>query len=80
MTPEGPPPPPRNAAAAYLEPLVLQDPLDGGVLARRGQLGLEDDAEGPVSDHLALRVLEVPGLARDAVLDLLANHLCQRER
>lgn len=64
--------------AAYLESLVLQHALDGRILAGRGQLGLKDDAEGAVSHYLALGVLHLFGLAGQAILHLLADHLCGR--
>lgn len=62
----------------YLEPLVLQHTLDGGILARRRQLRLENDAEGAIADNLAVCVLHFPRLACDAILDLFADNLCCR--
>jgi hypothetical protein len=44
------------SSLAYLEPLVLQHALDGGILATGRQLGLEDDAERAIADDLALGV------------------------
>lgn len=41
----------------YLESLILEYSLDRRVFARRRQLGLEDNTEGPVSDDLALGIL-----------------------
>lgn len=60
----------------YLEALVLQHALDGGVFARRRQLGLEDNTKGAIADNLALGVLHLLGLAGQAVLDLLADDFC----
>ena len=60
----------------YLEPLVLQNALDGCVLVRGRQFGLEDDAERPIADDLALGILEIPRFARDAVLHFLADEFC----
>lgn len=60
---------------AYLEALVLQHPLDGSIFTGGRQLGLEDDTEGTISDNLALCVLHISSLARDAILDLFANNL-----
>jgi hypothetical protein len=60
----------------YLEPLVLEDSLDGSILSRWRQLGLENNAEGAISDNLALRVLQVPSFSSHSILDLLADHLC----
>ena len=69
---------PHDLQFAVLEALVLQDPLDRGILVGRRQLRLEDDAERPVADDLTLRVLYLPGLAGDAILYLLADHFCNR--
>jgi hypothetical protein len=57
----------------HLEALVLEHTLDGGVLPAGRQLCLEDDTEGAIADDFALRVCEVLVVARDAVLDLLAD-------
>lgn len=43
---------------SYLEPLVLQDLLDGHQLSRVTQLGLVHDAERAVPDHLGVRVAD----------------------
>lgn len=67
----------RSPAQAHLESLVLQHPLDGGILSAWRELGLEDDAKGAVADNLALRVGEVLVLAGLTVLDLLANDFCK---
>lgn len=71
-------PPVDPHACTHLESLVLEHPLDGGILARGMQLRLKDDTERPISDDLALRVLHLSGLARHAVLHLFANDLCQK--
>jgi hypothetical protein len=64
---------------AHLESFVLQDALDGSILARGGELGLKDDAEGSVSYNLALCVLHISSLTRNAILDLFANNLYSGE-
>jgi hypothetical protein len=64
-----------KGGSACLEALVLQHALDGGVLATRGQLRLEDDSERAVADDFALGVGEVSGLSGDAILDLFPNDL-----
>jgi len=61
---------------AYLETLVLEHTLDGSILTRRRQLGLEDHAEGAVSHDLALRVLHLFCFSGKAILDLLTNDFC----
>lgn len=66
----------RGFIETYLEALVLQHALDGGILPRRRELGLEDDAEGAIADNLALGVLHLLGLAGQAVLDLLTDDFC----
>lgn len=63
-------------AQSDLEALILQHTLDGGIFTAGRQLRLEDDAEGAVSDNLALRVGEVLVVAGDAVLDLFADNFC----
>lgn len=60
----------------YLESLVLENTLDGSILSRWRQLGLENNAKGAVSDNLALSILQVPSLTGHSILDLLADHLC----
>jgi hypothetical protein len=59
---------------SYLEPLVLQHALDGSIFTRWRELGLEDDSERAIAHNLALRVLQIPRLAGNAVLHLFANH------
>lgn len=61
---------------AYLESLVLQHTLDGGVLAVGRNLGLEDHAEGAVPYNLTLGILHLAGLSRNTILDLFAYNLC----
>ena len=67
---------PHNLQFSVLEPLVLQNALDGRIFVGRRQLGLENDAKGPVADYLALGILQLAGLARDAILYLFADYLC----
>ena len=62
-----------RAIGTYLEALVLQHALDGGILTRRRQFGLENDTEGAIADDLALGVLHLLGLPSKAVLDLLTD-------
>lgn len=61
---------------ADLESLVLENPLDGCILIRGREFCLKDDTERSVSHNLALRVLEIPRLAGDSVLNLLADDFC----
>lgn len=65
----------RGSWAAHLEALVLEDALDGGVLAAGRELGLENDSERTIANNLALRVGQVLVLAGQAVLDLLPDDL-----
>lgn len=65
----------RMLIQSYLEPLILQDSLDGRVLAARGHLGLKHHAERPVAHDLALRVRDLLGLPCQAILDLFADDL-----
>jgi hypothetical protein len=67
-----------RGGSTHLESLVLQDALDGRVLARGRELGLEDDAEGAIAHDLALGILHVPSLSRHAILDLFADDLWAR--
>jgi hypothetical protein len=60
-----------------LEPLVLENSLDGSVFSRRGQLGLENNSERPITNNLALCVLQVLGFAGNPILHFLADHLCR---
>jgi hypothetical protein len=46
-----------------LEPLVLQNSLDGSIFTTGGQLGLKDNTKGAIPNDLALGVLHVSGLA-----------------
>jgi hypothetical protein len=63
----------------YLEPLVLQDSLDGSVLAAGGHLGLKHDTERSIADDLALGIRDLLVLACQAILDLFADDLCAGE-
>jgi hypothetical protein len=65
-----------RAVQTNLEALVLQHPLDGGVLSARGELGLEHHAKGAVAHNLALCVCQILVFARLAVLDLFADDFC----
>jgi hypothetical protein len=61
-----------------LEPLVLQDLLDGDILSvfRLGnKLGLKDDAEGTIADNFAIRIRYVTGLAALAIGSNDFDHL-----
>ena len=58
---------------AYLEALVLEDSLDSRVFARRRQLGLKDNAKGPVAHYLTLGVSHLLRLPRQAILNLLVD-------
>lgn len=61
----------------HLEAFVLKDAFDGSIFASGRQLGLEDNAKGAIAHDLALGVLHITSLASNAVLDLLADHLCR---
>ena len=69
---------------SYLEALVLQDSLDGSVLAAGGHLGLKHDTKRSIADDLALSIRDLLVLACQAILDLFADDLCagktKRER
>ena len=58
---------------AYLEPLILEHAFDCRILVGWRQLSLEDNAKRSVANDLALGILQVSGLAGDAVLDLFAD-------
>jgi hypothetical protein len=60
----------------YLEPLVLQDSLDGSVLAAGGHLGLKHDTERSIADDLALGIRDLLVLPCQAILNLFADDLC----
>ena len=79
----------KEEETACLEPLVLQDLLDGDVTDGVGVLEefcLEDDAEGAIADDFAVGVDEITGLSRLAVgsddLDDLAGIVdgCGRDK
>lgn len=57
-----------------LEALVLQNPLDGCIFVRGGQLGLENHAKRSIAYNLALGVLDFASLASDAILDLFTDN------
>ena len=73
-------PPELIALFSYLESLVLQDSLDGGVLPTGGHLGLEDHTERAIAYNLALGVGNFLGLAGQAVVDLFVDNLCGEGR
>lgn len=62
---------------AHLETLVLEHSLDRRVFTAWRQLGVEDDAKGPIANDLALRVGEFSGLTSQAILDLLTDYFCK---
>jgi hypothetical protein len=62
-----------------LEPLVLKNPLNGSILSRWRQLGLKDDTERAISYDLTLRILQVPSLASNSILNLLTDNLSHPE-
>lgn len=64
----------------YLEPLVLEDSLNGSILAAGGHLGLENHTKGSIAHDLALSVGDLFVLASKAILDLFTNNLCSGER
>ena len=64
---------------AVLKALVLEDALDGGILARADQLGLEDDAEGAIAHDLALCIREVPLLAGRTVVHSFLDDLAHAQ-
>jgi hypothetical protein len=61
---------------AYLESLVLQDPLDSSIFAARRQFCLEDNTETAISNDLALGVGQIPRFACNSVLDSFSNDFC----
>ena len=61
----------------FLESLVQQDPLDGGVLTAGRELRLEDNTKGAIANNLALRILDFSGFSSQSILDLLANDFCR---
>lgn len=66
----------QSAMVTNLETLVLKDSLDGRVFAAGRELGLKDNAEGPVADDLALGVLHLPLFASQPILHFLPDDLC----
>lgn len=65
-----------DGSASHLETLVLEDSLDGSVLAAGGHLGLKHHTERSIAHDLALGVRDLLGFARQAILDLFADDLC----
>lgn len=63
----------------YLEPLILQDSLDGSIFPARSHLGLKHNTERTIAHNLALSVGDLLGFAGESILDLLADDLL-RER
>jgi hypothetical protein len=64
--------------ATYLEPLVLQNLLDGNVIATlmfRDKFGLENDAERAVADDFTIGVRDVTGVTGLAIRGNDFNHL-----
>ena len=61
----------------YLESLVLEDSLDGSILAAGSHLGLEHDTEGAIADNLTLCVGDLFGFTGQSILDLLLDDLCE---
>lgn len=59
----------------YLEPLILENSLDGGIFTTGSHLGLKDHAEGAIADNLTLGVGDLLGLAGQSILDLLTDDL-----
>lgn len=66
---------PDKGCRAHLESFVLKDALDGSIFPRRREFRLKNDAKRAIADNLALRVLHIPRLAGDTILDLFANDL-----
>lgn len=61
----------------YLEPLILEDSLDGSIFPARSHLGLKHNTEGAIAHNLALSVGDLLGFAGQSILDLLADDLCE---
>lgn len=61
---------------AHLEALILKNAFDSCIFSVGSQLGLENHSEGAIAYDLALRVLHLPCLARQAILHFLTNDLC----
>ena len=62
---------------AYLESLILENPFNGSIFARRRQFSLKHDPKGPISHDFALRVLQVSSLPSDSILYLLPDDFCR---
>lgn len=68
----------READLIYLEPLILEDSLDGSIFPARSHLGLKHDTEGAIAHDLALGVGDLLGFASQSILDLLPDDLWTR--
>jgi hypothetical protein len=60
----------------YLEALILEDSLDGSILAAGSHLGLEHDPEGAIANNLTLCVGDLFGFTGQSILDFLLDDLC----
>lgn len=68
----------RQLIATHLEPLVLQNLLDGNVIATLmfgDEFSLKDDAKRAVADDFTIRVRDVTGVARLAIRGNDFDHL-----
>lgn len=63
----------------YLEPLILEDSLDGSIFPARSHLSLKHNTEGAIAHDLALSVGDLLGFAGHSILDLLANDLWRKQ-
>ena len=63
--------------SSHLEALVLEDALDRRIFSIWRELCLEHNPKRPVSHDLTLGVLHLFCFTSKAVLDFLADHLCQ---
>ena len=66
----------RMSNQAYLEALILQHPLYSCVFAIGSEFCLENHTERAIPYDLALRVLHLLCLAREAILHLFTYNLC----
>lgn len=62
----------------YLEPLILEDSLDGSIFPARSHLGLKHHTEGAIAHNLALGVGDLLRFAGQSILDLLPDDLWER--
>lgn len=58
----------------YLEPLVLEHPLDSRIFSIGSKLRLEDHTKRSVSHNLALSILHLSCVSSQAILYLFTNH------